>query len=951
MPSLSVRTLLFATALSLAVNAPSALAQVPVTDGWGVARTDVPADPRIRLGTLPNGLHYAIMRNETPKGAASVRLRFGFGSLMEAEDERGLAHFIEHMAFNGTTNVPEGEMVKRLERLGLAFGPDTNAITGFDSTTYLLELPVADTERVDTALFLMREVASEILFDPDAIQRERGVILGERRSRDGYQLHQLIDRLDHIMPAASYSRRLPIGTPKVLIGAKAETMRNLYRRYYRPENAVLVFVGDIDPDVIEAKIKTKFAGWTGVGPAGASPSLGKVDLTRPTDFDTFRNQNVPTGVSLTVLKPWEEPADTRAERRESLLESIGNAILSQRLTRLVNKAGTPLLGALRLSEDWRNLAQSESIFVSARDGDWIPALSTAENELRKAVAYGFNATELKRELAQMATGFRNAAAQANTRRNPALAATILSTVDGRDFVTDPAWRLSFFEQVLPSLTLDAVNTAFHAQWTGSPPQIHVTEKQPVNEVAIMTVWSMAGNVAVSLPGDEGDKQFAYDSFGPPGKVVADDRIDGFGIRTVRFANNVRLNIKKTDFESGRVRFSVRMAGGLLSLPTDKPGLAIMLTTLSAVGGTGKQSFEEIKEVLAGKVYSAGSAVGADAFVSSGITTPEDLGLQMKVSAAYLTDPGYRPEAAQRWANMVPVIDKQFDSQPQSVFATRVPVALMGEDYRFGAPRADVLLKRNFQEARATLALLLASAPIEIGIVGDIDEEAAVLAVAQSFGALPTRSERAPDYTGARAASLRADASPITMFHNGPAYQALVAAFWSTDDDDNYRREIGLSMLGKALELKLTDTIREQLGASYGVNVESAMSDVYDGFGTLGVSTMIAPESVDKVERAIDEAVKALVEAPIDDDLFKRARAPMLESLTRSRRENSWWLNIVDEAQGKGDRLDRIRQQETLYHAITPAELQQLAATYLRPEGIRRVRVLSNKYRGRVAVAR
>ncbi len=946
MPGLSFRALLFATALSLAAVSPAALAQPAAADGWGVPRTDVPADPKVRLGTLPNGMRYAIMRNQTPKGAASVRLRFGFGSLMEAEHERGLAHFIEHMAFNGTTNVPEGEMVKRLERLGLAFGPDTNALTGFDSTTYILDLPVADTERVDTALFLMREVASEIRFDSAAVERERGVILGERRSRDGYQLHQMIDRLGHTMPDASYAKRLPIGTPKVLVGAKPETMRDLYHRYYRPENAMLVFVGDIDPDAIEAKIKAKFAGWQGVGAAGSPPVLGKVDLARPTDIDTFRNQNVPTSINLTVLRPWDNTDDTRDVRRKNLLDALGNSIFSRRLTRLVNQGDTQLLGAARQSDDWRNTARSESISVTAKDGAWIPAISMAENELRKAITHGFAAAELRRELAQMATNFRNTAAQADTRRNAGLASAILSTVDDRDFVTDPAWRLSFFEQIQPSLTLNAVNAAFREQWQGSQPQIHVSDKQPPSEAAVMTAWSMARNIAVTATADDADKAFAYDSFGPPGKVVADNRIDDLGIRMVRFANNVRLNIKKTDFEAGRVRFVVRMAGGQLSLPTDKPGLAIMLSTLSAVGGTGKQSFEEIKEVLAGKVYSTGSAVGADAFISSGMTTPEDLGLQMKVSAAYLTDPGYRPEAAQRWTNMVPVIDKQFDSQPQAVFATRVPVALMGQDYRFGAPKADLLMQRNFEEARATLTPLLSTAPIEIGIVGDIDEDAAVAAVAQSFGALPARSDKAPDYRDARRASLRADTRPATFFHNGPADQAMVAAFWPTDDDDDYRREIGLAMLGKALELKLTDIIREELGASYGVNVESAMSDVYEDFGTLSVSTTIAPGSAPKVELAIDAAVQTLVEAPIDEDLFKRVRAPMLESLTRNRRENGWWLSIADEAQGKSARLDRIRQQEALYRAITPAELQQLAVTYFRPDAIRRVRIFSVRYRGR-----
>jgi zinc protease len=188
-------------------TAPAVASTVPAkqaVNGWGVRLTDVTPDPSIRYGTLPNGMKYAIMRNATPKGTASVRLQIAFGSIGETENERGLAHFIEHMAFNGTTHVPEGDMVKILERQGLAFGPDTNAVTGFDTTTFMLELPKSDDEHIDTAMFLFREIGSEVKFDPAAIDRERGVILSEERSRDNFRLHQVVDQLDFQLPGTPY---------------------------------------------------------------------------------------------------------------------------------------------------------------------------------------------------------------------------------------------------------------------------------------------------------------------------------------------------------------------------------------------------------------------------------------------------------------------------------------------------------------------------------------------------------------------------------------------------------------------------------------------------------------------------------------------------------------------------------------------------------------------------
>ena len=305
---LSRRVAILLAGSFLATAAPAA--QPARTNGWGVALTDVTPDPSIRYGILPNGMKYAIKQNAVPKGAGVVRLQFEFGSIAESEEERGLAHFIEHMAFNGSTHVPEGEMVKILERQGLKFGPDTNAMTGFDTTVYMLDLPQTDAERVDTALFLMREVAGEAKFTQGAVDRERGVILGERRVRDTYQLHQVIDQIGFQIPGTPYPERLPIGTETVLKTAPAARIKNLYQRYYRPENATFVFVGDADPALVEKKMLAKFADWKGSGKAGTSRSLQNRVI--PLDF----------GLAGRLVHPW----DSRPKSNSSTARPAANTM-------------------------------------------------------------------------------------------------------------------------------------------------------------------------------------------------------------------------------------------------------------------------------------------------------------------------------------------------------------------------------------------------------------------------------------------------------------------------------------------------------------------------------------------------------------------------------------------------------------------------------------------------
>ena len=429
-------------------GAPAASVQpAAAVDGWGRPTTDIPADPSVRYGRLPNGMKYAIRQNATPKGGVSMRLHFAFGSLAETERERGLAHFIEHMAFNGTTGVAEGEMKKILERHGLAFGADTNAFTSFDSTIYMLELPTNGDELVDTSLFLLREVAGEVKFDAAAVDRERGVILSEKRARDNYQLRRTLDNLIFHMPASAYTR-LPIGTDEVLKTAPANAMIDLYRRYYRPENATLVIAGDIDPAQIEAKIQAKFGGWAGRGPAGSALKRGKVDLSagrvlglhRSGDRDHGDDHALPA-VGGPRRHPRPPPrADHPADRPRPA--HAPPAVIT-------NAPDSKLISAAASQSPARDLAWSTAISAVAPEGEWQGALAAIEQEMRRAVDHGFTDSELKVQLADTHGGLKMAADQASTRRSSALADAVAGVIDDNDIVTTPQFRLDFFREIGP----------------------------------------------------------------------------------------------------------------------------------------------------------------------------------------------------------------------------------------------------------------------------------------------------------------------------------------------------------------------------------------------------------------------------------------------------------------------------------------------------------------------
>jgi zinc protease len=364
--------------------------------------------------------------------------------------------------------------------------------------------------------------------------------------------------------------------------------------------------------------------------------------------------------------------------------------------------------------------------------------------------------------------------------------------------------------------------------------------------------------------------------------------------------------------------------------------------MSALAGTKKHNFEDLKTLTAGKQITAGFSVAEDAFETAGATTAADLPLQMKVTAAYMTDPGYRAEAGSQWTTVVPLFDKQIEAQPSQLLSARLPYLLTGHDARFGLPPANDLIKRNLDEFKSVYAPASATAPIEITIVGDVDEKAAVDAVAKSFGALPKRDLKAPDYSAARKVDWAASSTPITLTHTGEADQAVVGAVWRTDDDKDFRTEVGLDMVGNVLDLMLTDSVREQLGASYGASVGSTMSSDYTGFGYVVADAVVSPTKADVVDKAIADAVASLRDKQIDKDTLERALNPELEKAERNLRENNYWLASLQVAQSEPDRLDRIRNRIAVLKSITPADIQKLAQTYLTPDRMTRLRVTAEK---------
>lgn len=896
---------------------------------WAFETSDVPADPGFTFGTLPNGMRYVLRENNTPANTVLVRLRIGSGSLEETDEERGLAHFVEHMAFNGSRNVPEGEMVKLLEREGLAFGADTNASTGFETTTYKLDLPRADAKLVETALMIMRETASELTIAEEAVERERGVILAEKRDRTTYALKEIEDEWAFSAPGARFARRLPIGTEATLRAADAARLRGFYRRAYVPANAVLILIGAIDVPASERAIAARFGDWAPV-PAPAEPEAGPVQLARAGETDIYLDPALSERVSVTRLSAWRDEPDTIAQRRTELLRSIGYRAVNRRFEALARSADAPFRGAGFGTGAMFEEARTTNLIVDAMDGKWREGLAAAVREWRRALEHGFTEGEIAEQVARVRTSQENAARAADTRSNAALVGAIEQLLDDERVPSTPQSALARFEEFAPSITPAAVLAAVLADAAPLENPLIRFEGRTQPEggaTALRAAWdaAMAEPVAAAL--DAAMSTFGYTDFGPPGDVVADAIEPRTGIRTMRFANGVRLNLKRTALEADRVRFQLHLDGGDLLATHERPLATAMVASLP-LGGLGKHSQDELESLLAGRTVTSNLASSGDTFVSTGITTPRDLELQLKLLTAGLVDPGFRREGEVRYRRDIANWFKRKDATPGGALGSAIGGILSDGDPRFTVQAPGDYQKLGFAQLRESIGDRLTQGAIELALVGDIDEQGAIALVARTLGALPPRESEFLPRAERRHRPFTAERAPRTVNHTGEADQALLQWTWPTTDDSDPTEVQRLELLERIVRLELTEELRERLGKAYSPSASSAPSSVWRGYGTFALAASLDVEDVGPAREALRSVIARLTTEPVSSDLLGRAQRPLLEAYDNALKTNDGWMRLAARAQSESFRIDRFLGAKETIRAVTPADIRAVAARYL-----------------------
>lgn len=888
------------------------------------------SDPAVRTGALANGLRYAIMRNDSPAGAVSIRLAVRAGGYDEEEAEGGFAHFIEHMAFRSTRQAPEGSLDTRFASLGIAFGRDENAVTGIEATIYQMDVPVAEPAAVAKVLDWLRGAADGILFTPAAVDLEKGVVVAEQRARNNPATIVGREAAMFQAPELRSVARDVGGTEASVRAATPAALQAFYDRWYRPDNAVLVIVGDADPDVLLKAAQAAFGNWTGKGIAG---SRARPVALPKRGLDSFSRSgpSLPLAESACRIAPLDGPHDASLERmRRDALSQIWVTILTDRANQATTKAGSALLGAVPMVNRSLPDARIACLIAVPNQGKWREGLAEAQAELRRFAETGPTILEVETAAEQLRSRLRGALYQSGTRATRDLAQAIVDAELGGAPYLHPKEAMRVYDLLVAGLTPADVKRAFEADWSGNGPLLVLTGPEEVSPAELAAAWRTNETAApLATFADRETAEWTYWKFGKRGKVAS--REAGPEYTRLVFKNGVVLNFKQTDFQSGGVEIRVRFGHGERGLSASERVPAMLAAGLFPNGGLGKMDFEQIGSALINSTWAFTMEARPTAFLLSSGTLSDNVDQQMRLLTAYMTDPGFRPLIDEKLPTALDLSYRMLDTDPTLVATLALERALFPG--RESLPPRDHLAAYRAADFERMLKPALTRSPVEVTIVGDVTEAVAKRAVATTFGALPPRPALPPLPEGKGPFRYFPERlpPPVTESHRGPADKAAAVLAWPlyVASPERRREEYAIHLLRSILETRLLRQVRVVMGKVYAPSVGLATPDDADQ-GALTVTLEAAPEEISPLVEAARGVAGDLAKGAISQEELDAARTPVLASADQAQRENASWASIIAHSGADRAGLRELTGFRSDLEALTLDDVRRAAATWLTP---------------------
>lgn len=952
--SFAVAALLLSTSVHAQEIIPvAANAATPLKQPWLYEGSDVPVDTTWTFGTLPNGLRYAVKKNDVPAGQVSIRVRIDAGALHENDDEQGFAHLIEHLSFRGSTFVPDGEAKRIWQRFGVTFGSDSNAQTTPTQTVYKLDLPNATPDKLDESIKIISGMIRNPRISANALDAERAIVLAELRENSGAQLVYSDALRQHVFQGQRLASRSTIGTPATLEAADATRLNKFHDRWYRPENAVVVIAGDFDPALLATLVHKYFSDWKGNGARAAEPDFGdpRPDGTRTR---VVVEPTLPTTISIGYLRPWRKVDDTIAYNEQLLIDALALQIINRRLEVQARNGGNYLFAEVA-QEDISRTADATLVSITPVGDRWEAATKDVRAVIADATQNAPSKADIDREKTLFANALRTMLDSYPFEAAAKQADDIVQAVDIRETVAAPKTVVDVYEAMKEKFTPERLLASTRALFTATTTRLMLSAPQPVADADKRTLAVLDASVTANRGARLSEHALGFDALpklGIPGKVTAQQSMTRFDMSKVELSNGVRALLYPNKAESGQIRVLVRFGKGYQSVAPEQGNFLWAGPLVIPENGIGKLKRTDIDQMVNGRRIDLSFSIDDDAFEFGANTRPDDLADQLTLIATKLEHPGWDAAPVERAKALAKSGYDSFEMSATSVLQRDLEYLLRSKDPRWkSATPADVALI-DPAKFKAYWAPLLAQGPIEVMLFGDFDKVTAIAALEKSFGAMKPRQPLALASSSQTIRFPTASSTPVQLSHKGPSDQAAAVMAWPTGGGlAGISEGRQLEILAAIFRDRLFEKFRAEQAASYSPDMASNWPKDFASGGYLMAYTQVKPGDVDRFFAFADDVAADLATNPVSADELQRAVEPMKQAIERAASGNTFWLNQLKGATYEPARFLALGRLYSDYSTITPARLQELAKRYFVKDKSWKLVVSPSSVRGATTAAR
>ncbi len=896
----------------------------------------LPNDPAVRTGKLDNGMTYYIRHNDKPAQRAEFYLATNVGAIQEAPDQDGLAHFLEHMCFNGTKNLPGKTMLEYLQSIGASFGGNINASTGVEQTIYMLNnIPVVRESIVDTCLLIMHDYSHFVTNDPEEIDKERGVIIEEKRTRNTAQWRMFEKAMPYLYGDSKYATCTVIGSQENLETFKPESLWNFYQTWCRPDLQAVIVVGDIDVDQVESKIKTLFADI----PAPENPQPKVMPVIPDNEEPVIGILTDPELTQTSVEVYWKIPTtpkefnNTDAVYINDFVKAVIRLVMRERFSDIASRPDAPFLGANFGIGGFVDTADAIQAAVSSKDSEAIPAFKALMTELEKMVRYGFTEGEVSRAKDVILSQAEKEAEAADTRQNAEYIYPLIGNFFDNDPYMDPATELELIQALSPMITAEIINMSLQNVFPDNNMIVlyYGPEKEGVSHPTEADILAAIEEVEASeIQANEAEAEMEplLDPATLKGSAVKKESAGINGSTEWTLKNGVKVVVLPTEYKKDQVMIEARKQGGMTLIATED--LPSFENNISAMfeSSTGISKFPKtvLDKMLAGSTARVGMNIGTVTHGISASCSPKDLETAFQLLYLKYTDPRFDQDewdaAMAKLASIVP----NYVTTPDYLFSKEVFSTLYGNSPRYQIISEEVMEQASLQTyERVYRELFKDAAGTVVYIVGNVDFATLKPLVEKYIGSLP-KGKKATEINAGNAYKVVSGQVENEFAAAMHSPKCSVILTWNADVPYSVKSEVAYDALEYILNMVYTDTLREDEGGTYGAGV--GCNTGRTPFENVRLMTQFDTneESCDKLVALAIDGLKKLAEEGPTDEFYGRTIENMKKMIPENRISNRYWLSSLIKYNDYGE--DYVSLYEAAVNELTPADVKAAAETLI-----------------------